>query len=80
MVGVAVFPIGSQYELGTVFSDNARNLLPILDRINHSAIRQAEVFAKSGTHPGRGFLRLFVALLAGASRSHFASGEIHDTE
>jgi hypothetical protein len=80
MVGVAVFPIGRQYQLRTVSSDNSRNLLPILYRVNDSAIRQAEVFTKPGTHPGCGVLRLFVALLARASGSHFTSGEIHDTE
>jgi hypothetical protein len=80
MVGVAVFPIGRQHQLWTVSSDNARNLLPILYRINDSAVRQTEVLTKPGTHPGCSVLRFFVALLARASGSHFTSGEIHDTE
>jgi len=80
MVGVAVLPIGRQHQLRTVPPNNARNLLTVLYGIDDSAVSHAEIFTKPGTHSGCGVLRLFVALLARASRSHFTSGEIHNTE
>ena len=80
MVRVAVFPIGRQYQLRTLSSDNTRNPLTVLYRVDDSAIGQAKVFTKLGTHPRCGVLRLFVPLLTRAPRSHFTSGEIHDTE
>ena len=80
MIGVAVLPIRRQYQLRSVSPDNARDLLPILNRVHHPAIRQAEVFTKPGAHTQCGVLCLFLALLTRAARSHFTSGKIHDPE
>jgi hypothetical protein len=60
--------------------DNARNLLTILNGIDDFTIGHIQVFAKLGTHQGRGFLRLMVAFFTRTSGSHFTSREIHNTE
>src|ERR1700744_2732123 len=80
MVGMAVLPIGRQHQLRTPPPNNAGNLLAILHGIDNSAIGLAEVFTKPGTHPGCSVFRLFVAFLTRAPRSHFASGEVDNTE
>src|ERR1700722_8998685 len=80
VVGVPVLPIARQHQFRTMPPNKARDPLAVLYGINDSAIRDAEIFTKEGTHRKCCFLRFFIAFLTRTSRSHFASREIHNTE
>src|ERR1700753_3350809 len=80
VVGVAVIPIGRQHQLWTMPPNNARDPLAVLYGVDDSAIRHAEIFTEAGTHRRCCFLRFFIAFLPRASRSHFTSREVHNTE
>ena len=79
------FPPSSNWNGIPPQSGNTASLSPnwviaVLPFLEQQALFNRFVFTKPGTHPGCGVLRLFVALLARASRSHFTPGEIHNTE
>ena len=80
VIRMAIFPIGSKHEFRTMTPDGARYQLSVFRRIDKSAIRQIQRFASMRAEEFRRSDGLDLAMFLRPTRSHFAVGEIHDSE
>ena len=80
VIGMTVFPEGSDNNLRAVLADGTRDENAIGRRIGETAIGESEIFARLGAHKFSSLHSFVIAFFDSSARTEFAASEIDDGE